>query len=157
MLLHGNNHEVHEFIIMLWESSFWYFLMYTLRTDSHHWFSFPPDLFPFMKRSDSVSPHCRFCCCFVGFFPSFFRLPSFSMILLFLSSHQWDLGPHSVYIYRKVEEKKIIPKCFRVPSLFVLSPGELLCRRVWFMHPVVSIFGGSNFNQATVSLGILPK
>lgn len=48
-LLHLNKHELHEFIILLRESSFfWYFFMYALRTDSHHWIHFfPLDLFPF--------------------------------------------------------------------------------------------------------------
>lgn len=105
MLLHLNNHEVHTFIILLRESSFWYFLLYALRTHSHYWLHFPPTYFLLMECVDCVSPRCRSCCCFVGFFPSSLTLlPLFFMISLFLSSHHWDLGPHSVEILETVEE-----------------------------------------------------
>lgn len=133
MLLHLNNHEVHKFIILLWESSFWYFFLYALRTHSHYWLHFPPTYFLLMECVDCVSPRCRSCCCFVGFFPSSLTLlPLFFMISLFLSSHQWDLGPHSVEILKTVEE--LSPNV-----LFVFLPGELFCRRVGFLHPVVLV------------------
>lgn len=136
MLLHLNNHEVHKFIILLRESSFWYFFLYALRTHSHYWLHFPPTYFLLMECVDCVSPRCRSCCCFVGFFPSSLTLlPLFFMISLFLSSHQWDLGPHSVEILKTVEE--LSPNV-----LFVFLPGELFCRRVGFLHPVVLVSEG---------------
>lgn len=56
MLLHLNNHEVHKFIILLREPSFWYFLLYALRTHSHYWLHFPPTYFLLMECVDCVSP-----------------------------------------------------------------------------------------------------
>lgn len=96
-LFRQNNYEVHEFITLLWESSFWYFCMCTLRRDSHYDPPFP-DLFPFYVTLWLFKPLFQICSCFVCPFLSSPPLPLFCrscrwVLLLFPSYHQWDLDP----------------------------------------------------------------
>lgn len=77
MLLHLNNHEVHEFIILLRESSFWYFSLYALRTHSHYWLHFPPDLFPFNGMRRLCEPSLSKLLLLCWFLPVIFDVTAF--------------------------------------------------------------------------------
>lgn len=108
-LLRQNNHEVHKFIILLWESYFWYFCSEEKipTTDSAF-----PDPFPFYVTPCLLKPLFQIFSCFVCLLLSFPPLLLFCrwVLLLFPSYHQWDLDP--IQSKNRGKERKLIPKCF---------------------------------------------
>lgn len=124
MLLHRNKHELHKFIILLWES-FFLILLYVCSEDRFPLlapFFSAPTYFLLMECSDCVRPRCRCCVCFVGLLipSSFSLLPVLFMKSSLPSSHQWDSGPHSVSTLKTVVELSpdvllvFLPSCFNL-------------------------------------------
>lgn len=135
MLLRLNNHEVHKFIILLRESSFWYFLLYALRTHSHYWLHFSPTHFLLMECVDCVSPSLSKLLLFRWFLPVFFDITAFvfhDIVVSLIPSVRFGAS----FCRNLGDGGRVIPKCV----ICVSTAGELFCRRVWFLHPVVLVF-----------------
>lgn len=95
----------------------------------------PPTYFLLMECVDCVSPSLSKLLLFRWFLPVIFDITAFvfhDIVVSLIPSVRFGAS----FCRNLGDGRRIIPKCI----ICVSTAGELFCRRVWFLHPVVLVF-----------------